>query len=173
MLIRILYVHTCPEEVEVIEDHDDIESSQEIIVSSLHQHHHQGIVEEQGAAGRSGETTIEIPEDPTSLSREQLFSYKVKPLQLMCQKLCLNHSGTKNELIDRILGPQVRLYYTHVLVLSILTNHIHTVCVFNCHCRCPRFLSSATVRASSFLVCPAPVALSWSRFCCMIRRGGA
>ena len=94
--------------MEVFEVRDDIEDSQDIHGSNLHQYNQQGSVEEQGAAGRSGETSIEIPDDPTSLSREQLCSYKVKPLQLMCQQLCLKHTGTRNELIDRILGPQVR-----------------------------------------------------------------
>ena len=122
-----MYLYISPKEVEVFEvddDDDDEDNNQESGGTQLHEHHHHSSVEEQGAAGSSIEI---IPDNPTSLSREQLCSYKVKPLQLMCQRLCLKHTGTRDQLVDRILGPQVRVLFTSAF--SVPTIKIY-VCMY-------------------------------------------
>ena len=69
-------------------------------------------VDQQRGTERNEESvqaTLDIPDDPCSLSREELLIYTAPELQLMCQRLGLKRTGSKKKLVDSILGPQVRL----------------------------------------------------------------
>ncbi len=102
--------------MDIIEVDADTEDDKKNDNSHLNHPHQQSssssIVDQQTGTERNEESVqaiLDIPDDPCSLSREELLIYTAPELQLMCQRLGLKRTGSKKKLVDSILGPQVRL----------------------------------------------------------------
>ena len=98
--------------IEVDADNEDDKKNDNSHLNHPHQQSSSSSVDQQRGTERNEESvqaTLDIPDDPCSLSREELLICTVPELQLMCQRLGLKRTGSKKKLVDSILGPQVRL----------------------------------------------------------------